>query len=99
VKKQGHIAGARSLPFTKVTTDSLRLESAEKLAALFKDAGYSPGDTIVGYCHIGQQATAMLFAARTLGYPILLYDGSFTEWETKDDAPVEKPAAKASGSH
>ena len=37
-----------------------------------------PGDTIIGYCHIGQQATGMLFAARTLGYKVLLYDGSFT---------------------
>ena len=36
-----------------------------------------PGDTVIGYCHIGQQATAMLFAARTLGHPVLLYDGSF----------------------
>ena len=52
-----------------------------------------PGDTIIGYCHIGQQATAMLFAARTAGYKVLLYDGSFTDWQRRD-LPVEKPAEK-----
>jgi thiosulfate/3-mercaptopyruvate sulfurtransferase len=56
-------------------------------------AGVKPGDTVVGYCHIGQQATAMLFAARTLGYNVLLYDGSFTNWE-KSELPVALPAPK-----
>ena len=58
---------------------------------MFRAAGVKPGDTIIGYCHIGQQATAMLFAARTLGYNVLLYDGSFTEWQKKD-LPVENPS-------
>jgi len=52
-----------------------------------------PGDTLIGYCHIGQQATVVLFAARTLGYKVLLYDGSFHDWE-KRDLPVENPSAK-----
>ena len=43
---------------------------------------------IVAYCHIGQQGTAIVFAARMLGYKVLLYDGSFHDWE-KYDLPVE----------
>jgi thiosulfate/3-mercaptopyruvate sulfurtransferase len=50
------------------------------------------GDTVIGYCHVGQQATAMLFAARTLGHPVLLYDGSFEDWSRHADYPVENPA-------
>jgi thiosulfate/3-mercaptopyruvate sulfurtransferase len=89
--RKGHIAGARSIPFNTVFDDSVRLKSVADLRAIFDRAGIAPGDTVVGYCHIGQQATAMLFAARSLGHPVLLYDGSFTEWERLPaaDAPVE----------
>jgi thiosulfate/3-mercaptopyruvate sulfurtransferase len=53
-----------------------------------------PGDTVVGYCHIGQQATGMLFAARSLGHKVLLYDGSFEDWSAHANYPVETGAAK-----
>ncbi|MGH7471036.1 MAG: sulfurtransferase [Longimicrobiales bacterium] len=92
--KKGHIPGARSLPFEKpYSSDTNVLKTASELEQLFASAGIKPGDTVVGYCHIGQQATAMLFAARTLGYKVLLYDGSFTNWE-KHDLPVVVPPPK-----
>ncbi|HTE43631.1 MAG TPA: rhodanese-like domain-containing protein [Gemmatimonadaceae bacterium] len=87
----GHIPGAKSLPFDQVNDDQIRLKSADELVALFTKAGVQPGDTVVGYCHIGQQATAMLFAARSLGHPVLLYDGSFEDWAKHSDFAVELP--------
>jgi thiosulfate/3-mercaptopyruvate sulfurtransferase len=89
--RKGHVAGARNIPFTEVMDDGLRLRSAAELRALFEKAGVGPGDTIVAYCHIGQQATAVLFAARSIGHPVLLYDGSFQEWSRRPDLPVEDP--------
>ena len=92
----GHIASAKSVPFTEVADDRLFFKSPNDLAALFAKAGVQRGDTIVGYCHVGQQATAMLFAARSLGYPVLLYDGSFQEWSRLTPAeayPVENPSS------
>lgn len=94
--RSGHIAGARSIPFTEITDDQLLLQSPETLRKLFAQAGVKPGDTVVGYCHIGQQATAMLFAARLLGHPVRLYDGSFEDWSRGDDRPVEATPAGAS---
>lgn len=90
----GHIAGARSLPFTDVFDESNKLRSPEELTALFAKAGVKPGDTVIGSCHIGQQATAVLFAARTLGHPVLLYDGSFEDWSRRG-FPVENPSKKS----
>ena len=90
--RAGHIAGAISIPFSEITDDSLVLRSPDELCALFESAGVKPGDTVVTYCHVGQQATAPLFAARTLGYRVLLYDGSYEEWSRLSDAPVENPA-------
>jgi thiosulfate/3-mercaptopyruvate sulfurtransferase len=95
--RKGHVAGAKSLPFTEIADEKLRLRSAQELRALFARAGVSPGDTVVAYCHIGQQATAVLFAARAIGHPVLLYDGSFQDWSRRADLPVEDPrAGKAS---
>ena len=88
--RPGHIAGAGSLPFTEVADDKNVWRSPQELRALFERAGYKRGDTIIAYCHIGQQATAVVFAARTLGYKVLLYDGSYTQWELLPDSPVEK---------
>jgi len=96
--KLGHIPGALSAPYDQFAVGDpgkggTTLKSQEEIEAMFRAAGVKAGDTIIGYCHIGQQATAMLFAARTVGYNVLLYDGSFTEWQ-KRDLPVENPSAK-----
>jgi thiosulfate/3-mercaptopyruvate sulfurtransferase len=90
--RKGHIPGARSIPFTEIADEKNRIRSAAELTKLFADAGIGPTDTVVAYCHIGQQATAVLFAARSLGHPVLLFDGSFQEWGRRTDLPVENPA-------
>ncbi len=89
-RKSGHIPGAVNVPYNSVWDTGNKLKSAEELQAIFAKAGVKPGDTVIGYCHIGQQATAMLFAARSLGYKTVLYDGSFEDWAYRD-WPVEMP--------
>jgi thiosulfate/3-mercaptopyruvate sulfurtransferase len=90
----GHIPRAKSLPFNQMFDDKGFLKPADQLRAMFDAAGVQPSDTVVAYCHVGQQATAVLFAARALGHPVLLYDGSFNEWNKLTQYPVELPAAK-----
>jgi len=92
--RTGHIRGALSIPFTSITDDRLLLKSDAELAALFTKAGVKPDDTVIGYCHIGQQTTAMLFAARTLGHKVLLYDGSFEDWSRHTGYAVDNPSEK-----
>ena len=89
--RKGHVAAAKNLPYTEMMDDKLRLKSAPQLRALFARAGVAPGDTVVAYCHIGQQATVVLFAARSLGHPVLLYDGSYQDWSRRAELPVEDP--------
>jgi thiosulfate/3-mercaptopyruvate sulfurtransferase len=91
----GHIPGAVSAPFDQFARgDDAKgetwLKPAAEIEALFASAGVKPGDTVVAYCHIGQQATATLFAARSVGHNVLLYDGSFQDW-SKRGLPVENP--------
>lgn len=89
VHKLGHIPGARNVPIAVLTGEKLNVQSAAAIKTSFEKAGVKPGDKLVVYCHIGQQATATLFAARTLGYDAVLYDGSFEDWSARD-LPVEK---------
>ena len=47
---------------------------------------------MVTYCHIGQQATLVWFAARLLGYDAKLYDGSIQDWSMRA-LPIVNPTA------
>jgi len=90
-QRSGHIAGAKSVFFATLYDSTGALLPTSELRARFAAAGVQAGDTVVTYCHIGQQASATLFAARALGHPVLLYDGSFEDWSKRAELPVEKP--------
>jgi len=93
-QRRGHISGARSIPFSEMTDDQTMLKSPDELRAIFAHAGVQPGDTVVAYCHIGQQATGTLFGARLLGHPVRLYDGSYEDWSRHTQYPVEPSSAR-----
>lgn len=77
--RAGHIPTAINIPLTSVSEGGL-FKSKDELRALFNGAGVKPGDRIIAYCHIGQQATLLWFVARELGYDVRMFDGSFQEW-------------------
>ncbi len=76
----GHIPGAHNLPHWSLFTDAGVLLSPAEITAKFRAAGVLPGDTVVAYCHVGVQATAVVFAARLIGQPATMYIGSFHDW-------------------
>jgi thiosulfate/3-mercaptopyruvate sulfurtransferase len=87
--KSGHIPGAISIPFSSIVDDTQQVDRA-RVESVFREAGISADDTIVVYCHIGQQATLVALGARLLGHQVLLYDGAFQDWATANRGPVEK---------
>jgi thiosulfate/3-mercaptopyruvate sulfurtransferase len=93
--RYGHIPSAHNLPFNEIFDEAGKVKSSAALQSLFQNAGAQPGDTIVAYCHIGMQATAVLFAADHIGYPVKLYDGSFQDWSARNDLPVVDPMARS----
>ena len=88
-EKKGHIPGAINIPFSDILDSKLMIDR-DRIEKLFTAAGVKPGDSIVAYCHIGQQATAVVFASRLLGHQVMLYDGSFEDWAKNSRGPVEK---------
>jgi thiosulfate/3-mercaptopyruvate sulfurtransferase len=88
-QRQGHIPGATSIPFTSLLDAQGKWKSPDELAAKFRDAGIKPGDRIIAYCHIGQQATAVYFVSRYLGFDVRLFDGSWEEYSKHAELPAE----------
>jgi thiosulfate/3-mercaptopyruvate sulfurtransferase len=88
--RYGHIPGARSMPFTE-TVDSGAVVRPEQWRGMLRTAGVDLAKPIIVYCHVGQQATAVWFASRLAGLTVRLYDGSFEDWATHDDFPLERP--------
>ncbi len=79
----GHIPGAWNLPFPTLLKPTKEFIPRKQLAEHLGN-----GSTIVTYCHIGQQATVLYFAARLSGKNVKLYDGSFQDWSARSELPV-----------
>jgi thiosulfate/3-mercaptopyruvate sulfurtransferase len=82
--RKGHIPGAVNIPFSLISGLDFKLKPQAQWEAMFRERGIGPGTHVIAYCHIGQQATAILFAARALGIDAVLYDGSFEDWTWHD---------------
>ena len=92
----GHIEGAYFLPYQEllVNEQDHKFKPVDEMELLFKQAGMDPDKEAVVYCGSGIRACAAYLAARHLGYPVRLYDGSYEEWSELGlplTGPVSQP--------
>jgi thiosulfate/3-mercaptopyruvate sulfurtransferase len=77
--RPGHIPTAVNIPINTVAANGY-FKSPDELRTLFANAGADATKPVITYCHIGQQATLLWFAATLIGRDARMYDGSFQEW-------------------
>ena len=91
-QRGGHIPCATNIPWSMAVREDGTFRSAEELRALYEGKGITPEKEVVAYCRIGERSSHTWFVLHyLLGYPrVRNYDGSWTEWGSLIDAPIEK---------
>ncbi|CAM1368619.1 sulfurtransferase [Tenacibaculum xiamenense] len=86
--KGGHIPTSLSLPYTDLQVDG-KMKSKEKLEAIFRNR-LNEENPIVFSCGSGITACILALGATIAGYTNLsVYDGSWTEWASTPNLPIE----------
>ncbi len=90
----GHMPGARNLPYGELFNEDGTWKRGDELRAAFQRAGIDLDKPVVTTCGSGITAAVLAFGMHLLGKKdVGLYDGSWSEWGARTDAPVVTGAA------
>jgi thiosulfate/3-mercaptopyruvate sulfurtransferase len=88
--RAGHIPGSANVPFSDLLdSETGRFKSVDEVRSRFADAGVDHLPVVVS-CGSGVTACVLALGLEIAGLPEpKLYDGSWSEWGSRDDLPIE----------